>query len=34
MEPYRNIVGWIDELMRIPAWVDPWPLKGRIASSK
>jgi glutathione S-transferase len=25
MGPYRNIVGWIDELMRIPAWADPWP---------
>jgi glutathione S-transferase len=25
LEPYRNVVSWIDGLMRIPAWADPWP---------
>jgi glutathione S-transferase len=22
---FRNIVRWIDNLMRLPAWADPWP---------
>ncbi len=22
---FPNIVGWLDELMRIPAWAHPWP---------
>ena len=22
---FRNIVRWIDDLMRLPAWADPWP---------
>ena len=22
---FPNIVGWVDRLMRIPAWADPWP---------
>lgn len=25
LEPYANIVRWLDGLMRIPAWADPWP---------
>lgn len=25
MEPYPNIRRWIEGLMRIPAWADPWP---------
>jgi glutathione S-transferase len=28
LEPYRNVVSWIDGLMRIPAWADPWPAKS------
>jgi len=24
-EPYANVTRWIDGLMRIPAWADPWP---------
>jgi glutathione S-transferase len=27
MEAFPNIVRWIDSLMRIPAWADPWPDK-------
>jgi glutathione S-transferase len=23
---FPNIVNWIDELMRIPAWANPWPI--------
>ena len=36
IEAFSNIVHWIDELMRIPAWADPWPPKGEqgVASSK
>jgi glutathione S-transferase len=25
MEAFPNVVRWIDLLMRIPAWADPWP---------
>jgi glutathione S-transferase len=25
LENFHNLVGWIDRLMRIPAWADPWP---------
>jgi glutathione S-transferase len=25
---FPNIVRWIDDLMRIPAWRDPWPSKA------
>jgi glutathione S-transferase len=28
LEPYRNVVSWIDGLMRIPAWAAPWPAKS------
>jgi glutathione S-transferase len=34
LEPYRNIVGWIDGLMRIPAWADPWPVNGQTRSTE
>jgi glutathione S-transferase len=26
MQAFPNIVRWIDGLMRIPAWADPWPV--------
>lgn len=25
LETFRNVVRWIDGLMNIPAWADPWP---------
>lgn len=25
LAPFKNITGWIERLMRIPAWADPWP---------
>jgi glutathione S-transferase len=25
MGSFRNIVRWLDDLMRLPAWADPWP---------
>jgi glutathione S-transferase len=25
LESFPNIVRWLDGLMRIPAWADPWP---------
>jgi glutathione S-transferase len=28
-ESFPNIVRWLDGLMRIPAWSDPWPAKAR-----
>jgi glutathione S-transferase len=28
LQDFPNIVGWIDGLMRIPAWADPWPVKA------
>ncbi|HKN00392.1 MAG TPA: glutathione S-transferase family protein [Candidatus Binataceae bacterium] len=27
LDSFRNILSWIDGLMRIPAWADPWPAK-------
>jgi glutathione S-transferase len=30
-ESFPNIVRWLDGLMRIPAWSDPWPKKARAA---
>ena len=27
MEDLPNIVRWIEILMRIPAWADPWPIR-------
>jgi glutathione S-transferase len=26
LEACPNVVRWLDELMRIPAWADPWPV--------
>jgi len=35
LEASPNIVRWIDGLMRIPAWSDPWPAsKARLADAK
>ena len=31
-DEFPNIVGWIDRLMRIPAWADPWPAEKRAAA--
>ncbi|MDB5986080.1 MAG: glutathione S-transferase, C-terminal domain protein [Nevskia sp.] len=28
MDAFPNIVRWIDGLMRIPAWADPWPAQA------
>jgi glutathione S-transferase len=25
LAPFAHVVRWIDRLMRIPAWADPWP---------
>lgn len=30
---FPNIVRWIDGLMRIPAWADPWPAKSRTTAA-
>jgi glutathione S-transferase len=32
LEAFPNIVRWIDGLMRIPAWADPWPAKALAAA--
>lgn len=32
LETFPNIVRWIDGLMRIPAWADPWPADARAAA--
>lgn len=29
LQEFPNIVRWIDGLMRIPAWADPWPQAGQ-----
>lgn len=29
---FPNIVRWIDGLMRIPAWADPWPADAKVAA--
>ncbi|NGY04392.1 glutathione S-transferase family protein [Solimonas terrae] len=26
LETFPNIVRWLDDLMKIPAWADPWPV--------
>lgn len=28
LEAFANIQRWVDGLMRIPAWADPWPVKA------
>jgi glutathione S-transferase len=30
MEAFPNIVRWIDRLMRIPAWAEPWPAERAV----
>ena len=25
LQSFRNIRRWIDHLMRLPGWADPWP---------
>ena len=32
LEAFPNVVRWIDGLMRIPAWADPWPAAKRAAA--
>jgi len=32
LEPFSNVVRWLDILMRIPAWADPWPSKESAAT--
>jgi glutathione S-transferase len=32
LEAFPNIVRWIEGLMRIPAWADPWPAKALAAA--
>jgi glutathione S-transferase len=29
---FTNIVRWLDGLMRVPAWADPWPAAARAAA--
>jgi glutathione S-transferase len=31
-ESFPNIVRWLDGLLRLPAWADPWPAKTRSAA--
>jgi glutathione S-transferase len=31
-EAFPNIVRWLDGLMRIPAWADPWPANAQAAA--
>ncbi|MDB5822697.1 MAG: glutathione S-transferase, C-terminal domain protein [Herminiimonas sp.] len=33
METFPNIIRWIAELNRIPAWADPWPAKALPSAS-
>lgn len=28
LEDYANVTGWLDRLMTLPAWADPWPGKS------
>jgi glutathione S-transferase len=30
LEAFPNIVRWIDGLMRIPAWAEPWPAERSV----
>jgi glutathione S-transferase len=32
LESVPNIVRWLDGLMRIPAWADPWPVRRQSAA--
>lgn len=29
---FANIIRWLDRLMRLPAWADPWPASARAAA--
>jgi len=31
LDAFPNVVRWLDGLMRLPAWADPWPKEGRLA---
>jgi glutathione S-transferase len=32
LDGFQNIVSWIDDLKRIPAWANPWPADERAAA--
>jgi glutathione S-transferase len=32
LEPFPNLVRWMDGLMRIPAWAEPWPVERAAAA--
>lgn len=32
LEGFQNVVAWIDRLMSMPAWADPWPTGERAAA--
>ena len=32
LQPFANVVAWLDGLMRIPAWADPWPEPAAVAA--
>jgi glutathione S-transferase len=31
LQAFPNVVRWLDGLMRLPAWSDPWPAKALAA---
>jgi glutathione S-transferase len=32
LAPFGNVVAWIDRLLSIPAWADPWPERAPVAA--
>jgi glutathione S-transferase len=30
--PFANVVRWVDRLMQIPAWADPWPRESLLSA--
>lgn len=32
LQPFANVVAWLDGLMAIPAWADPWPASRPVAA--
>jgi glutathione S-transferase len=32
LKPFGNVVAWIDRLLSIPAWADPWPERAPVAA--
>jgi glutathione S-transferase len=34
LEAFPNIVRWIDGLLAIPAWADPWPADSMAAANE